>query len=84
LDRYHSHTEHCRACSGALAAIRRWKTPLAQLPWLGLLLLILLPRPLGIAIGLAVAALGIALGSQLRRWERQLLQGDGRPPRNRD
>jgi xanthosine utilization system XapX-like protein len=57
---------------------------LAQLPWLGLLLLILLPRPAGIAIGLTVAVLGIALGSQLRRWERQLLQGDGRPPRNRD
>jgi xanthosine utilization system XapX-like protein len=57
---------------------------LAQLPWLGLLLLILLPRPAGIAIGLTVAVLGIALGSQLRRWERQLLAGDGRPPRNRD
>ena len=84
LDRYHSHTEHCRACRGALVAIRRWQPPLAQLPWLGLLLLILLPRPAGIAIGLTLAVLGIALGSQLRRWERQLLAGDGRPPRNRD
>ena len=83
MDRYHSHTKHCRSCSGALAAIRRWRPLLVLLPWLALLLLILLPRPLGLALGLVLAGLGLGLTPQLNRWERQLLIGDGHPPRNR-
>ncbi|MEB3182919.1 MAG: Rieske 2Fe-2S domain-containing protein [Cyanobacteriota bacterium] len=85
MDRYHSHTVHCRACRGALASIRRWRTPVALLPWLGLLLLILLPHGAGvISAALLLAVAGLGLKMQLDAWEHQLLQGDGRPPRNRD
>jgi len=84
MDRHHSHTIHCRACSGALRAIRRWRPLLQLLPWFGLALLALVPQPAGIITGLGMALLGLLLNRRLLIWERQLLRGDGRPPRNRD
>jgi len=83
MDRHGSHTVHCRACSGALAQIRRWRPWLALLPWLGVVLLVLLPYPLGLVAGLLLAGVGLGLGQRLAAWEQQLLRGDGRPPRNR-
>ncbi|MBD2423045.1 Rieske 2Fe-2S domain-containing protein [Cyanobium sp. FACHB-13342] len=82
MDRYESHTRHCRACSGALRGVRRWR------PWLlaalGLELVLAAWAP-GVA---ARTALVLLLGltalvlRQLSRWERQLLRGEGHPPRN--
>jgi len=84
MDRQHSHTQHCRACRGALRSIRRWRPLVALLPWIALLLLILLPPWPGLALALPLAGFGLALSAQLRRWEQKLLRGDGLPPRNRD
>jgi phenylpropionate dioxygenase-like ring-hydroxylating dioxygenase large terminal subunit len=83
MERYHSHTQHCRACSGALATIRRWRPWLALPPWLALLIVARWQTPWALAGAVSVALLaGLAWG-QLGRWERGLLQGDGLPPRNR-
>jgi len=84
MDRLHSHTEHCRACSGALAAIERWRPLVPVLAWIGLALVALLPAPLGVLAGGSLAALSWLLGRQLDRWREQLQRGDGQPPRNRD
>ncbi len=82
MDRYDSHTRHCRACSGALRQIRRWR-PLVLVA-LGVELLLAawlpgLPARLTLLVLLGGSAL---LLRQLNRWERQLLRGDGHPPRN--
>ena len=83
MERYHSHTEHCRACSGALATIRRGRPWLAALPWLALLLVAWRHSSATLAIALSMALLcGLGL-RQLNRWEERLQQGDGHPPRNR-
>jgi phenylpropionate dioxygenase-like ring-hydroxylating dioxygenase large terminal subunit len=81
MERYHSHTEHCRSCSGALATIRRWRPWLAAVPWLSLLAVARWPTAWLLA--LPVAALAWSASHQLQRWERLLQQGDGHPPRNR-
>jgi phenylpropionate dioxygenase-like ring-hydroxylating dioxygenase large terminal subunit len=83
MERNHSHTVHCRVCSGALTGIRRWRPVLVLLPWLALLALVWWRTPLALGLGL-VLALSAWLGErQLNRWEQLLLQGDGVPPRNR-
>jgi len=84
LERWNAHTRHCRACSGALRRIRRGRgvliVALAAELVLTALPLPLMPVKLGLL--LLLIAGGLAL-RQLNRWERQLLQGDGNPPRNR-
>jgi len=83
LERWQAHTRHCRACSGALRRIRVWR------PWLVVAMvadLLLVSLPLALPLTLTLVALLIAAGllwRQLNRWERQLLQGNGTPPRNR-
>jgi hypothetical protein len=84
MDRLKSHTDHCRACSGALTAIRRWRPLVAALPWGGLLLIALVPSPGGVAAGVTLAVLALLLGQRLNGWERDLREGEGHPPRNRD
>jgi len=84
MDRLHSHTDHCRACSGALTAIQRWRPLVGALPWAGILLVALRPSPWGVAAGLALAVFALLLGARLDRWARDLRTGDGHPPRNRD
>jgi phenylpropionate dioxygenase-like ring-hydroxylating dioxygenase large terminal subunit len=82
LERWHAHTRHCRACSGALTGIRRWRSVLltamgaavlgfAAVPW----------QSLRIAL-VVLLALGGLLLRTLAGWERRLLQGDGVAPRN--
>jgi Pheophorbide a oxygenase len=86
LDRYYSHTIHCRSCRQALANIQRWRLGLAalsaiagtMLPWavaLGvgywpLMLLSLLPL------------VAIAAWFGLGQLERQFYAGREIPPRN--
>ena len=82
LDRYDSHTRHCRACSGALRQIRRWRPAVLVALGVELLLAAWLPG-LTARLTLLVLLGGSALLlRQLNRWERQLLRGDGHPPRN--
>jgi hypothetical protein len=82
MDRHGSHTRHCRACSGALRGVRRWRPVLLVALGLEFLLAAWVP---GVAARFAlVLLLGLTalLLRQLHRWERQLLRGDGHPPRN--
>ena len=83
LERWNAHTRHCRACSGALRRIRRGRgvliVALAAEVVLIALTLPLMPVKLG---SLLLIAGGLTL-RQLNRWERQLLQGEGKPPRNK-
>ncbi len=82
MDRYDSHTRHCRACSGALRQIRRWRPLVLVALGVELLLAAWLPG-LTARLTLLVLLGGSALLlRQLNRWERQLLRGDGHPPRN--
>lgn len=82
MDRYDSHTRHCRACSGALRGVRRWRPVVLVALGLELLLATWLPgnaARLALLVALGLTAL---LLRQLVRWERLLLRGDGHPPRN--
>ncbi|MEB3331611.1 MAG: Rieske 2Fe-2S domain-containing protein [Synechococcaceae cyanobacterium] len=84
LERYESHTRHCRVCSGALRGLRRWRRLLAPLPWLVLAAIAWLHTPAALLIGGGVALLAALLRQKLGQWEQALLAGDGKPPRNRD
>ncbi len=83
MDREHSHTRHCAACSGALTRIRRWRPLLALLPWLALLLVAWLQTSTALLVGLLLAAAAAWTLRRFDRWERLLLAGDGQAPRNR-
>jgi hypothetical protein len=83
MERYESHTRHCRACSGALRGVRRWRPVLLGALAVELLLAAWLP---GLAVRVTLVlllGLGALLLGQLNRWEVLLLRGDGQPPRNR-
>ena len=83
MERYESHTRHCRACSGALRGVRRWRPVLLGALAVELLLAAWLP---GLAVRVTLVlllGLGALLLRQLNRWEVLLLRGDGQPPRNR-
>ena len=84
LERWNAHSRHCRACSGALRRIRRGRGVLI-VALVAEVVLTALPLPLmPVKLGLLLLLIagGLAL-SQLNRWERQLLQGEGKPPRNK-
>ncbi|WP_216904122.1 Rieske 2Fe-2S domain-containing protein [Synechococcus sp. CCY 9618] len=83
MDRWHSHTRHCAACSGALRGIRRWRPLVAALPWLALLGIAWWHSLPVLAAGVALAGAAWLLGRRLDRWEQLLQAGDGHPPRNR-
>lgn len=82
LERWNAHTRHCRACSGALRRIRQLR-PLLLVAMTAVLLAaawsVVLPQKLSL-VALLIGG-GWLLG-QFNRWERQLLQGEGQPPRN--
>jgi phenylpropionate dioxygenase-like ring-hydroxylating dioxygenase large terminal subunit len=82
MDRHGSHTRHCRACSGALRGVRRWRPVLLVALGLELVLAAWVPGPTARVVLLVLLVLTALLLSQLSRWERQLLRGDGHPPRN--
>jgi len=82
MDRYGAHTSHCHACGAALTRIRSVRQWVPPSLWL-VLLAILWWHTLGaLGLGLGLAAGLFLLEGQLSRWERQLLVGDGHPPRN--
>lgn len=83
VERYESHTRHCRSCSGALRRIRRWRPLLPPLAWLSLLAIAWFHTPLALAAGVGVAGLAGTGFWKLGQWERLLLAGSDRPPRNR-
>ena len=83
LDRYDSHTRHCRSCRGALTRLR-WLQQACGLAVLGALgVAAWLGASVAAALCLLLAALATALGLKARAWIRSLHQGDGHPPRNR-
>ncbi len=86
LDRYHSHTQHCKSCSTAL---RNIQTTRKVIGFIAIALLAINPvlaiatqniMGVGLLTGLAFC-LG-AIGYQLVRFERQFHQGDRTPARN--
>jgi phenylpropionate dioxygenase-like ring-hydroxylating dioxygenase large terminal subunit len=86
LDRYESHTKHCRSCHGALARIRSIKIGCA----IGAFALIATGPIWGAGLGFGTVALlcalslalaGAALG--LSQLERRFYEGRVLPPRNR-
>jgi phenylpropionate dioxygenase-like ring-hydroxylating dioxygenase large terminal subunit len=83
MDRWHSHTEHCAACSGALRGLRRWRPVVGLLPWLALLAVAWHPTGPVLVPALLVAGAAALLLGRFSTWERQLLAGEGLPPRNR-
>ena len=83
MERYESHTRHCRACSGALRGVRRWRPVLLGALAVELLLAAWLPGLAARVTLVLLLGLGALLLRQLNRWEVLLLLGDGQPPRNR-
>lgn len=82
MDRYHSHTRHCRSCSVALVRLQRSRPLWWGALWLAAVLVGLGQfGPLsfvGVALGMAAA-----WGAHLcRRWEQGLMVGNGQAPRN--
>jgi phenylpropionate dioxygenase-like ring-hydroxylating dioxygenase large terminal subunit len=83
MERFHSHTIHCRACSGALKGVQRARPWLAAVPWLAALAVAWWRTPLALGLALPLAVLAAGMGAQLNRWEALLRQGEGTPPRNK-
>ncbi|MFM1799761.1 MAG: hypothetical protein RLZZ117_2039 [Cyanobacteriota bacterium] len=83
MERLHSHTNHCHACSGALAGLRQWRPWIAVVPWLAVLAAAWWRTPWSLGLGMFIALAAAWMEGQLNRWETQLRQGDGHPPRNR-
>jgi phenylpropionate dioxygenase-like ring-hydroxylating dioxygenase large terminal subunit len=83
LERWNAHTRHCRACSGALRRIRQLR------PWLLVAMTaVLLAAAWSVVLTQKLILVALLIGGgwllgRFNRWERQLLQGDGHPPRNR-
>lgn len=82
MDRYQSHTRHCRSCNAALRRLR------AARPWCwggfwlaGVLVGLGQWGPLS-WIGIALGLVSAVLLRQCRRWEGGLIAGTGHPPRN--
>ena len=82
MDRYHSHTKHCRSCSGALRRIRSLRPWLWGSLWLSAVLIGAAQLSWLFWLGIGLAALsGLSL-RQTSRWQRGLLVGDCQAPRN--
>jgi phenylpropionate dioxygenase-like ring-hydroxylating dioxygenase large terminal subunit len=88
LDRYHSHTKHCKSCSGALANLKRVRFGVAvvgAVAWLALpLAILLMAPPLAIAIPLTLLPLlAAAIWLALHNLEKDFCQGKLTPLRNK-
>ena len=83
MDRYNSHTIHCRSCSSALRRIRAARPWAWALLW-GSTVLVGIQQGSGwSSTGLVTAALSALALRQLNRWEHGLTIGSGEAPRNR-
>jgi len=83
MDRYHSHTQHCSSCQGALRNLERLRLSLGIL---ALFILVALPRSAGkpaFILGLTLLLVGAVSGVfGLSRLRRSFYQGSPIPPRN--
>lgn len=82
MDRYNSHTVHCRSCSTALRWIRRGQPWCWVVLWTAAVLIGVGQLGWLSACGALLAVLAVVLLQRLRRWERGLTVGDGLAPRN--
>jgi phenylpropionate dioxygenase-like ring-hydroxylating dioxygenase large terminal subunit len=88
LDRYHSHTQHCASCRGALATIQRVRLILAiagAILWAGLPLLSLWGEMPSLPIASLITGIPLIAGGiwlWLGNLEREFYQGRAVPPRN--
>jgi phenylpropionate dioxygenase-like ring-hydroxylating dioxygenase large terminal subunit len=82
MDRFETHTRHCRSCLQAHGRIRRWRPRLLAVA-VALPLALLLLRPALLLPALVIGLLLALAERQLARWQRGLEQGTGQPPRNR-
>ncbi len=83
MDRYHSHTIHCRSCPSALKRTRAARPWAWSLLW-GSAVLVGIQQGSGwSSTGLVTAALSALALRQLHRWEQGLTIGSGAAPRNR-
>ena len=82
MDRYHSHTKHCRSCSVALRRIKALRPWLWGALWVSAVLVGAGQLSWLFWLGIGVAVLsGLSL-RQSSRWQQGLLAGDGQAPRN--
>ncbi len=88
LDRYHSHTKHCRSCRTALKNIQRLKIGIAiatSVIWSAIVLLLLIfddPSLWSMILLSITVPLGVISWLALNRLEKQFYQGREIPPRN--
>jgi len=83
LERYDSHTRHCRSCRGADRRLKQLQPLLAGLVLVALAAAAWWGASLSAAIALLLAAAAAALYWQTGRWRAQLRSGQPVPPRNR-
>ncbi|MEB3304170.1 MAG: Rieske 2Fe-2S domain-containing protein [Cyanobacteriota bacterium] len=83
MERYHTHTAHCRACSGALTQLRFWRPWLEAVPWLALLAVAWWHTATVLIWAIGLTLLSWLTSRQFTIWEGLLHQGNGKPPRNR-
>ena len=82
LDRWQSHSRHCRSCRGADRGLGRAHSVVSLLA-LPVLVILVWCGPTLAALPWALAlVLLLGLRWQLGRWRQQLRQGERRPPRN--
>lgn len=89
LDRYHSHTQHCRSCRVALQRIKTIRTGLlivSAVTWSLIPVTIALAGSLSFLSGALLTGLPLVAGALwlwLGRIQRQFYEGCALPPRNR-
>ena len=82
MDRYHSHTIHCRSCSVALRRIRQIRPLVWGLLWSSAVLIGVGTGMQLTLVGASIAAVAALALRQLASWEQGLTR-DGEAPRNR-
>jgi phenylpropionate dioxygenase-like ring-hydroxylating dioxygenase large terminal subunit len=88
LDRYHSHTRHCRSCSHALRRIQQIRRILLGVSaslWSSIPLIALVTGSIGLIYSILLTLLPISAvvaWFALGKLEQKFYRGDGIPPRN--
>ena len=82
LDRWQSHSHHCRSCRGADQQLKRGHAISSVLALLALVLLAWSGPSLAALVWAVVLLLLVGLRWQIGRWRRQLRKGERRPARN--
>lgn len=88
LDRYHSHTQHCNSCSGALKGIktgRKLALLISAAAWSAIPLTVAFVGGLNLVAGILLTGLPLSAGAVwlwLGTFEKKLQVGRSIPPRN--